>query len=71
MIGPLSSPMSALGCTHCCSRARPGDKPADDKSLFAAPPERQSTVRTPVDLSGLAPQSGNLFVHRIAEFQPQ
>lgn len=46
-------------------------KPADDKSLFAAPPERQPTVRAPVDLSGLAPQSGNLFVRRIAEFQPQ
>jgi hypothetical protein len=51
--------------------ARPGDKPAGDKSLFASPPERQSTVRTPVDLTGLAPQSGNLFVHRIAEFEPQ
>jgi Transglycosylase SLT domain len=46
-------------------------KPADDKSLFAAPPERQPTVRRTVDLSGLAPQSGNLFVRRIAEFQPQ
>ncbi|WP_246731592.1 lytic transglycosylase domain-containing protein [Methylocapsa sp. S129] len=51
--------------------ARPGDKPAGDKSLFAASPERQSTVRAPVDLTGLAPQSGELFVHRIAEFQPQ
>ena len=46
-------------------------KAADNKSLFAAPPERQPTVRGPVDLSGLAPQSGNLFVRRIAEFQPQ
>jgi hypothetical protein len=51
--------------------ARSGDKPTDDKSLFAASPERQSTVRAPVDLTGLTPQSGNLFVHRIAEFQPQ
>ena len=51
--------------------ARSGDKWADDKSLFAAPPERQSTVRAPVDLTGLAPQSGNLFVHRIAEFESQ
>jgi len=51
--------------------ARPGDKPAGDKSLFASPPERQSTVRTPADLTGLAPQSGNLFVHRIAEFESQ
>jgi hypothetical protein len=51
--------------------ARSGDKPAGDKSLFAASPERQSTVRAPVDLTGLAPQSGNLFVRRIAEFQPQ
>jgi hypothetical protein len=51
--------------------ARSGDKWADDKSLFAAPPERQSTIRAPVDLTGLAPQSSNLFVHRIAEFQPQ
>jgi hypothetical protein len=50
---------------------QPGGKPADDKLLFAAPPERQPAVRTPVDLSGLAPQSGNLFVRRIAEFQPQ
>ena len=50
--------------------ARSGDKPAGDKSLFAAPPERQSTVRASVDLTGLAPQSGELFVHRIAEFQP-
>jgi hypothetical protein len=46
-------------------------RPPDNKSLFAAPPERQPTVRAPVDLSGLAPQSGNLFVRRIAEFQPQ
>lgn len=46
-------------------------KPADDKSLFAAPPERQPAVRAPVDLTGLAPQPGNLFVRRIAEFQPQ
>ena len=51
--------------------ARSGDKPTGDKSLFAAPPERQSTVRAPVDLTGLAPQSGSLFVHRIAEFHPQ
>ena len=51
--------------------ARSGDKPAGEQSLFAAPPERQSAVRAPVDLTGLAPQSGNLFVHRIAEFQPQ
>ena len=51
--------------------ARSGDKPAGDKSLFAAPPERQSTVRAPLDLTGLTPQSGDLFVHRIAEFQPQ
>jgi len=50
---------------------QPSGKPADDKSLFAAPPERQAAVRGPVDLSGLAPQSGNLFVRRIAEFQPQ
>ena len=56
---------------RCCSLREPGDKPADDKSLFAAPPERQSAVRAPVDLTGLAPQSGNLFVRRIAEFQPQ
>jgi hypothetical protein len=51
--------------------ARRGDKSDDDKSLFAASPERHSTIRAPVDLTGLAPQSGNLFVHRIAEFQPQ
>lgn len=51
--------------------ARSGDKPAGDKSLFATTPERHSTVRASVDLTGLAPQSGNLFVHRIAEFQPQ
>ena len=50
--------------------ARSGDKPTRDKSLFAAPPERQSTVRAPVDLTGLAPQSGSLFVQRIAVFQP-
>ena len=50
---------------------RPGDKPAGDKSLFAASPEQQSTVRAPVDLTGLAPQTGELFVRRIAEFQPQ
>ena len=51
--------------------SRAGDKAADDKSLFAPSPERQSAVRAPVDLTGLAPQSGNLFVRRIAEFQPQ
>jgi Transglycosylase SLT domain len=51
--------------------AQPGGKPADDRSLFAAPSERQPTVHRAVDLSGLAPQSGNLFVRRIAEFQPQ
>ena len=50
---------------------QPGGKPVDDNSLFAPPPERQAAVRGPVDLSGLAPQSGNLFVRRIAEFQPQ
>ena len=50
---------------------QPSGKPADDKSLFAAPPERHPTVRRTVDLSGFAPQSGNLFVRRIAEFQPQ
>ncbi|WP_246731738.1 lytic transglycosylase domain-containing protein [Methylocapsa sp. S129] len=50
---------------------QPGGKPAGDKLLFAPPPERQAAVRGPVDLSGLAPQSGNLFVRRIAEFQPQ
>jgi hypothetical protein len=46
-------------------------KPADDRLLFAAPRERQPAVHAPVDLTGLAPQSGNLFVRRIAEFQPQ
>ena len=51
--------------------ARSGDKPAGDKSLFAASPGQQSTVRAPVDLTGLAPQSGELFVRRIAEFEPQ
>jgi hypothetical protein len=50
---------------------QPSGKPGDDKSLFAAPPQRQPTVRQAVDLSGLAPQSGSLFVRRIAEFQPQ
>jgi soluble lytic murein transglycosylase-like protein len=50
---------------------QPRDKAAEDKSLFAARPERQSTGHAPVDLTGLTPQSGNLFVHRIAEFQPQ
>ena len=50
---------------------QPSGKPADDKSLFAAPPERHAIVRRTVDLSGLAPQSGSLFVRRIAEFQPQ
>ena len=50
---------------------QPSGRSTDDKSLFAAPPERQPTVRAPVDLTGLAPQSGNLFVRRIAEFQPQ
>jgi Transglycosylase SLT domain len=58
-LGSLLFPMQSSG------------KPAYDKSLLAAPPERQPTVRPTVDLSGLAPQSGNLFVRRIAEFQPQ
>jgi hypothetical protein len=51
--------------------AQSGSKPADNKSLFAAPPERLPSVRRTVDLSRLAPQSGNLFVRRIAEFQSQ
>ncbi len=46
-------------------------KPADDRPSFAMQPERRPTVRAIVDLSGLAPQSGDLFVRRIAELRPQ
>ncbi len=46
-------------------------KPADDRSSFAVQPERRPTARAIVDLSGLAPQSGDLFVRRIAEFRPR
>jgi hypothetical protein len=46
-------------------------KPADDRSPPALQPERRPTDRAIVDLSGLAPQSGDLFVHRIAELRPQ
>ena len=46
-------------------------KPADDRSSPALQPERRPTARAIVDLSGLAPQSGDLFVRRIAELRPQ
>ena len=46
-------------------------KPADDRPSFVVRPERRPTAGAIVDLSGLAPQSGDLFVRRIAEFQPQ
>jgi hypothetical protein len=46
-------------------------KPADDRSSPAVQPERRPTTRAIVDLSGLAPQSGDLFVRRIAELRPQ
>jgi hypothetical protein len=45
--------------------------PADDRPSFAVQPERRPTARAIVDLSGLAPQSGDLFVRRIAELRPQ
>jgi hypothetical protein len=46
-------------------------KPADDRSSPALQPERRPTARAIVDLSGLAPQPGDLFVRRIAELRPQ
>jgi hypothetical protein len=46
-------------------------KPADDRPSFTVQPERRPTDRAIVDLSGLAPQSGDLFVRRIAELRPQ
>ena len=46
-------------------------KTADDRPSFAVQPERRPTARAIVDLSGLAPQSGDLFVRRIAELRPQ
>ena len=46
-------------------------KPTDDRSSFATQPERQPTARAIVDLSGLAPQSGDLFVRRISKLRPQ
>jgi hypothetical protein len=46
-------------------------KPADDRPSFAVQPERRPAARAIVDLSGLAPQSGDLFVRRIAELRPQ
>ncbi len=50
---------------------RADGKPADNRSLFAVQPERPLSARATVDLSGLAPQSGNLFMRRIAELRPQ
>jgi hypothetical protein len=46
-------------------------KPTDDRSSPALQLERRPTDRAIVDLSGLAPQSGDLFVRRIAELRPQ
>jgi hypothetical protein len=47
------------------------NKPADDRPSFAMQPERRPIARAIVDLSGLAPQSGDLFVRRIAGLRPQ
>ncbi|MFZ1964814.1 MAG: lytic transglycosylase domain-containing protein [Roseiarcus sp.] len=46
-------------------------EPADDRSSPTLQPERRPTDRAIVDLSGLAPQSGDLFVRRIAALRPQ
>jgi hypothetical protein len=50
---------------------RAESKPADDRPSPTVRPERRPTARAIVDLSGLAPQSGDLFVRRIAELRPQ
>ena len=61
---------SAPGCTHCYSPCSPAaNRPTTSRFRIAA---GTSTGRPwACDLSGLAPQSGDLFVRRIAEFQPQ
>ncbi len=46
-------------------------KAADDRSSFALNPKRRPSDRAIVDLSGLAPQSGDLFVRHIVELRPQ
>ena len=51
--------------------AQAQSKPADNRLSFSMRLQLRSTDRAIVDLSGLAPQPGDLFARRIAALQPK